>query len=49
MDQAFVVLRRYARDHEMALSKVTDDLVQRELDARTVLASVAGVLGENQV
>ena len=49
MDQAFAVLRRYARDHEMALSKVTDDLVQRELDARTVLANVAGILGENQV
>ncbi|MEW2016124.1 GAF and ANTAR domain-containing protein [Rhodococcus sp. NPDC076796] len=43
MDQAFGVLRRYAREHSVPLSQVTDGLVQRTLDARTVLANVAGI------
>lgn len=47
MDQAFTALRGYAREHGVALSAVTDGLVQRTLDARTVLANVAGIRHES--
>lgn len=49
MDQAFAALRRYARDHSMALSAVADGLVRRKLDARTVLANAAVIPGEPRV
>ncbi|WP_415972269.1 GAF and ANTAR domain-containing protein [Rhodococcus sp. 077-4] len=43
MDQAFGALRRYAREQSVPLSQVSDALVHRTLDAREVLANVAGI------
>jgi len=37
MDQAFAVLRRYARDHNARLTEVAKQLVARELVAKQVL------------
>ncbi|GAA5119947.1 GAF and ANTAR domain-containing protein [Alloalcanivorax gelatiniphagus] len=37
MDQAFVVLRRYARDHGRKLSEVATAIVQRDLPHQTLL------------
>ncbi|MGI8648388.1 MAG: transcriptional regulator [Acidimicrobiales bacterium] len=38
MGAAFIVLRTYARNHSARLSEVARDLVERDLDATTVLA-----------
>lgn len=38
MEQTFVVLRRYARDHKVALAVLASALVSRELPADVVLA-----------
>ncbi len=37
MDEAFVVLRRYARDHNLRLADVAQDVVSRQLPAQRVL------------
>ena len=47
MDEAFIVLRRYSRDHGRKLSEVADEIVRRELPHQTLLehAQATAVLG----
>lgn len=46
MDQAFAVMRRYCRDHDVALAEVAERLVHRILSPRSVLANVTGIQSE---
>ena len=42
MDQAFAVLRRYARDHNLRLTDVARAVAGREIPARSVLEHSLG-------